>query len=829
MLRARAIFAVAICWLALGALPMSAPAQAPATEAAPAEEAPTAIPVAEVALRAEALEGRLRQIDDGLAAGEISEGLAAELEKIESQIESAQLRLERMLAQPRTAASLEALFAVWRRISAQLAAQTQQLSDRARQLDAWRDEIRGEIEVWRLTRDEARSASAPQAVVNRVVELVLELQASDARLKASRDTALGLQGRIADRQRATGPALARIEAGRAELAASLLQRQHEPVWSTRFVGEEVRAELAVLGRSLDDMVVDLVSYLRLQRGRLVIHLLMILVLGWGFARARTLRGRRAEAEQAGVDGGEGDALRYPWASAVLFGLLLSFLLYPGRGRGFRLAVALLALPVWLRVFRSLLPPALRLPVIGVAVLALAEAARFAFAGFDLVARSLLVLDLAAGLAGVLWLSRTGRVRQIPPALGRGLWFRVLDGWLRLIGVAFGVGLVAAILGYSNLAGRIGILAVWGTVFGLGWLAVVRTAEAVAESAINAGLLDFVHMVRGERPRLLGALRRGFRGLGFFTWVYMLLEAAQLWDLLRDGLGALLGARLGYGPIDFSLGGVVAFGITLYGSWLIARFVSFALEQEVFARVQMPSGVPFALTTFTRYGIIVAGFVAALTILGFSWDRISLLVGALGVGIGFGLQNVVNNFVSGIILLFERPVRVGDRVQIDDLFGIITTIGIRASKLRTFDGSDVIVPNGEFISARVTNWTLSDRKRRIILPVRVAYGTKPRRVLEILLQVARGHTEVLEDPAPESLFRSFGTSSLDFELRAWTEGDFLAVMSDLAVATEEAFAAAGIQIPFPQRDLHVRNVAELQDALAEAVRVGRSPESDEAPS
>ncbi len=205
------------------------------------------------------------------------------------------------------------------------------------------------------------------------------------------------------------------------------------------------------------------------------------------------------------------------------------------------------------------------------------------------------------------------------------------------------------------------------------------------------------------------------------------------------------------------------------------------------------------------------------------------MGALGVGIGFGLQNVVNNFVSGVILLFERPVRVGDRVQLDDLFGTVTTIGIRASKVRTFEGSDVIVPNGDFISARVTNWTLSDRKRRIILPVRAAYGTKPRRVLEILLQVARAHTEVLEDPAPESLLRSFGTSSLDFELRAWTEGDFLVVMSDLAVATEEALAAAGIQIPFPQRDLHVRNVAELQDAMATAVRSGRASDSDEASS
>ena len=188
MLRARAMFAVAICWLALGTLPMSAPAQAPATEAAPAEQAPTAIPVAEIALRADAFAGRLRQIETGLATGEINERLEAELLEIDSQIESAESRLEHTLAQPRTAADLEALRVAWSGISDQLAAQTQQLSDRARQLDAWRDEIREEIELWRLTREEARSASAPQAVVDRVVEVVLELQASEAGLKASRVT-----------------------------------------------------------------------------------------------------------------------------------------------------------------------------------------------------------------------------------------------------------------------------------------------------------------------------------------------------------------------------------------------------------------------------------------------------------------------------------------------------------------------------------------------------------------------------------------------------------------------------------------------------------------
>jgi small-conductance mechanosensitive channel len=286
---------------------------------------------------------------------------------------------------------------------------------------------------------------------------------------------------------------------------------------------------------------------------------------------------------------------------------------------------------------------------------------------------------------------------------------------------------------------------------------------------------------------------------------------------------VLSASLGYGPVSISLGGVIAFFLTLWLSWLLARFTSFALDQEVFARVRTPPGAAFALSTFTRYAILVIGFVVAVGALGFSLDRVTLLLSAVGVGVGFGLQNVVNNFVSGVILLFERPIRVGDRVQLEDLFGIVSTIGIRASKVRTFDGADVIVPNGDFISARVTNWTYADQKRRIILPVGVAYGTKPRRVIELLEEVARSHPQVVHDPEPVVLFRGFGDSSLDFEVRAFTEGDWLAVMSDLAVTTSEALEAAGITIPFPQRDLHLRNLAELRDALKDVVGSPRSPD------
>ncbi|MGB7478335.1 MAG: mechanosensitive ion channel domain-containing protein, partial [Polyangiales bacterium] len=175
-------------------------------------------------------------------------------------------------------------------------------------------------------------------------------------------------------------------------------------------------------------------------------------------------------------------------------------------------------------------------------------------------------------------------------------------------------------------------------------------------------------------------------------------------------------------------------------------------------------------------------------------------------IGFGLQNLVNNFVSGFVLLTERPIRLRDKVEIDNILGNVSSIGIRASTIRTFDGAEVIVPNGDLISGRVINWTLAARQQRVTIPLGVAYGTDPNQVLGILRKVAAVNEKVFKSPAPLALFRGFGESSLDFELRIFMDpSDVLDVPSAVHVAINGALKEAGIKIPFPQRDVHVRGL------------------------
>jgi small-conductance mechanosensitive channel len=189
---------------------------------------------------------------------------------------------------------------------------------------------------------------------------------------------------------------------------------------------------------------------------------------------------------------------------------------------------------------------------------------------------------------------------------------------------------------------------------------------------------------------------------------------------------------------------------------------------------------------------------------------------VGIGVGFGLQNIVNNFVSGLMLLFERPFKVGDMVVIDNETGTVRKIGLRSTVIETFDRSELIVPNSQFISGKVTNWTRSSHIARIRIPVGVAYGSDVDLVLRVLKEAAETDPRVLSSPPPNPLFLRFGDSALDFELHTWIAevNDLLSVTSHLCQEIASRFQQAGIEIPFPQRDLHLRSIDEriLERAL-----------------
>ena len=243
--------------------------------------------------------------------------------------------------------------------------------------------------------------------------------------------------------------------------------------------------------------------------------------------------------------------------------------------------------------------------------------------------------------------------------------------------------------------------------------------------------------------------------------------------------------------------------------LVSRGSRKLMQNRVLSRTSIDPGLQYALEVGTGYLVFVFGLIIGLQSIGLNLSSLAFLTGIIGVGVGFGLQNIVNNFVSGLILLVERPIKVGDRVEIGDLTGDIVRIAARSTWVRTNDNVVIIVPNSDFISNRVTNWTANDRRVRINLRLGVSYSSNPALVRTILLNVAKSQADILRDPAPDVIFQGFGDSSLDFELRVWTEDSLRTpqiLKSNLYYEIFRVFSENDIEIPFPQRDIHVRSVA-----------------------
>jgi potassium efflux system protein len=262
-------------------------------------------------------------------------------------------------------------------------------------------------------------------------------------------------------------------------------------------------------------------------------------------------------------------------------------------------------------------------------------------------------------------------------------------------------------------------------------------------------------------------------------------------------------------------------LALVIAWVCARNLPGLLEIVLLQKLPLDSSVRYAITTMARYLIVLAGIIIVSSTLGFSWRRAQWLVAALGVGLGFGLQEIFANFVSGIILLFERPIRVGDVITLADTTGIVTRIRMRATTVRDWDGKELIVPNKDLITGRLLNWTLSDTQNRVVITVGVAYDSDLQRARNIVLDLANSHEQILKDPMPTVTFEGFDSSSVRLVLRAVLPKmeHRLQCIDALHTAIHDRFRDEGIEIAFPQMDIRVREAVPL------AVRTSSSAQRD----
>jgi potassium efflux system protein len=320
--------------------------------------------------------------------------------------------------------------------------------------------------------------------------------------------------------------------------------------------------------------------------------------------------------------------------------------------------------------------------------------------------------------------------------------------------------------------------------------------------------DFLETQRQQTDRFIrfAMVVLLFGGL-WFIWADVLpavntISRIELWSFAET-------TENGGDKLSVTVGGLMLAVIILGFSLAAAMNLPGFLEIAVLQHLPIDKGIRFAVCSLSRYLIGAVGIIVACAQLGVGWSKVQLPVAAVSIGLGFGLQEIVGNFIAGIIILLEQPIRVGDTITLGDVSGVVSKVRIRSTTLQQFDRKELIVPNKDFITGRLINWTFTDDILRLDLPVGIAYGSDTRKAERVLYEVARSNTHVLSNPTPLVIFLGFGDSALNFELRLFIRKAkpdvYVLTRHQLNRAIDDAFREAGIEIAFPQRDLHLRTV------------------------
>jgi len=389
--------------------------------------------------------------------------------------------------------------------------------------------------------------------------------------------------------------------------------------------------------------------------------------------------------------------------------------------------------------------------------------------------------------------------------GKSLAYKLFRLLIFVFVILLLIAIVANLVGAFSLAEFFTLLPIQIAVLAIGIQVTIKVADTLIYLFLASNYMQQVNVIRNEFEIIY---RKSVRLFSLFLWLFFFTSALRIFrlkDAVFDWGLELFTTGRKIGNAEFSLGNIFILIFVIWLSIMITRIISHILEEDVFTRVKMSKGVPSTIILLLRVVLISAGFFLALAAAGIELTNISIVLGAFSVGIGFGLQNIFNNMVSGLILAFERPIKVGDVVQVGELIGTVNSIGLRSSVVRSYEGAEVIVPNGNLISNEMINWTRSDYIRRMDIRIGVAYGTEPQLVKDILKKIAQDHDKVRRIPMPEVFFIDFGDSSLDFRLLAWVHVDYkLTTESEIRFELNKRLKEAGVEIPFPQTDLHVRS-------------------------
>jgi small-conductance mechanosensitive channel len=560
------------------------------------------------------------------------------------------------------------------------------------------------------------------------------------------------------------------------------------------------------------------------RAHAIFALLLLPFLVWLSARSKRLFATNPELAQSGK------ALTRPISSWLVL-VLLGALFFEADGPLLiqELALLLAVIPVLRLLPESVFKVLGKWPYAATGLYVL-QRMGFALLDDPFWHRTHLLVVTALTLAALVWLMLGRRGPAESGLLGRAQRFARFVGYAAIAMLSISV--VANLVGAVSLAEVLTEGTIDSGYIGLALFAGAGVLNAIVHLTLARRQGSRFDAVTQRAGPLLQAIARLINVAAVVVWILAILGSFRMLRPVLRALHAVLTYPLTLGKVSVTLGSVLLFGGAVYAAFWIARWMRVILNDEVLPKMALPRGVANSVATLSYYAVVLLGLMFALAAAGFQMSQFAIVFGALGVGIGFGLQNIVNNFVSGLILMFERPIQPGDTVEVTGTNGIVREIGMRATTLKTGEGADVVIPNGTLLSEKLINWTMSDLNRRVDVDLGVAYDSDLRKVAALMIDITKACDGISLQPAPAVIFRGFGPSSVDFGIRAWTGkfADHASIRTELAIQVAAALTKAGIEIPFPQQDVHIRSIApEAGAELAKAPPATSTPSRESAAS
>jgi small-conductance mechanosensitive channel len=661
------------------------------------------------------------------------------------------------------------------------------------------------LAYWKKAREIIRKKKMGKTVENSANDVISLASGTISSVNRLTNTVLGMIRKLSALELEIDSRISYLDKILQKKQREILLEKQPSFFALDFHNKKKNSLSAPLKQFYEVDVKNLGKYLSRHSGTVIFHIILILFLIVAFIRLSKTNLVYEKGEGAMYKRRLKELLSRPVSTALIIGIFASVILYPNRPLIFRdLIIMLIIIPIII-LLQSIVRKQFYFFIFAFS-LVLAAIIFYSYLPVSNVYSRILLLFISVIelLASVYFILIFRKEKESKEKLGKLLLFLGYAATLFIV-----VGLVASLSGKVMLARYL--------LFSIAEMVLVFFIVVVTVVMFNGIGVAFIcsrwaqksNFIRKNKTRLIKKIPRFVNFLAILVLIHYLLSILGWETTVVETLGQWLWREYRVGSIAFSWGKLFVFLFIIWFSIFLAKIVKDVLEEDILDRLNMEEGLPHTIAMMARYTLITLGFILAFSALGMPMSDLAIMFSAFGVGIGFGLQSIFNNLVSGFILLFERPIKIGDTIEVGDLIGTVRSIGIRASNIRTFDGAEIIIPNGNLISNEVINWTLSDQRRRIEIKVGVAYNSNPQKVKELMLELLENHPDVAKDPAPNIYFIEMGESALIFRILFWTHqyGKWYSIRSNMMYDVFQTLKEAGIEIPYNQLDLHIRSTDE----------------------